>query len=299
MQNIIKLNSVFDQRYIYTSIIIIFLIILRWIINKIIKNKVDNISQRYRWYKINTYSTVFFTIIVILPMWIEGFKSLFTFLGIFSAGLAIALRDIIVNFFAWIYVLIRRPFSTGDRIEINGVKGDVIDIKIMEFSLMEVGNWVDADQSTGRIINVPNSKILKNNIANFTKGFKLIWNEISILITFESDWEEAKSTLEKIAEENSIELNKNIKESIIHSARKNYRNLTPIVYTSIESSGIKLTIRYLCQPRMRRSSSEIIWEEILDKFLQNENIEFAYKTFRYYNNRVEKSKKSSYSEGKE
>ena len=283
MQNIINLSSVIDEKYIYTIIIIVFFLLVRWIIHKFIKNKISQIAKRYRYYKITTYTIFFLLLIIILPMWIDDFQSLSTFLGLFSAGLAISLRDVIINFFGWIYILSRRPFTTGDRIEINDIKGDVIDIKLMEFTLMEVGQWVEAEQSTGRIIYVPNGKILNSNIANFTKGFELIWNELTVLITFESDWKKAKSILTDIAEINSLELNKNLKESIIHSARKNYQKLTPIVYTSIKESGIQLTIRYLCEPRKRRTSSEIFWEDILEKFKNENDIEFAYKTYRQYN----------------
>jgi small-conductance mechanosensitive channel len=72
----------------------------------------------------------------------------------------------------------------------------------------------------------------------------------------------------------------------MHSARRNYnvQNLTPIVYTSVESSGVRLTVRYLCHPRMRRNSSQDFWEGILEQFSENEDINFAYPTYRYYNN---------------
>ena len=179
----------------------------------------------------------------------------------------------------------------------------MIDIKIFEFAVMEVGNWVDADQSTGRIINVPNGKILNSNIANATKGFQLIWNEIPVVITFESNWKEAKSILNDIAGENTLNLNDEMREKIIHSARKNYsiKNLTPIVYTTVESSGIKLTIRYLCHPRMKRNSSQNFWEEILKRFSENEDIEFAYPTYRQYNHELKTliNKRSSEGEVKE
>ena len=291
--------SNFNDKYIHTFLVVIILIFIILIINKIIKYKVSNISKRYKWYKLNTYIIGSLVIFILIPMWVNDFKSLFTFLGIFSAGLAIALRDVVINFFGWVYILSRRPFSSGDRIEIDGVKGDVIDIKLMEFTLMEVGNWVDAEQSTGRIVNIPNGKVLSMNTANFTKGFELIWNEITVLITFESDWKKAKSILNDIAQKNSLEINKNLKESIIHSARKNYQKLTPIVYTKVKSSGIALTIRYLCKPRKRRTTSEKFWENILEEFENQEKIQFAYKTYRNFNPELTKFLKKRKREGEE
>lgn len=90
--------SNYNNKYLYTFFIIILFILIKWTINKIIKFKVSNISKRYKWYKLNTYIIVFIAIIIILPMWMSDFKSLFTFIGIFSTGLAIALRDVVISF---------------------------------------------------------------------------------------------------------------------------------------------------------------------------------------------------------
>ena len=200
-----------NPKYLYTFFIIIFLFIIRWILIRFIINNIEDISSRYKWHRVTTYSTAFIGVLVVFPLWTRGIESILTFLGLFSAGLAIALRDVIINFFGWLYILVRRPFSIGDRVEINNIQGDVIDIKILEFTVMEVGNWVDANQSTGRIINIPNGKILNNNIANSTKGFQLIWNEIPITITFESNWKKAKNILEEITSKNSLNLNNNMR----------------------------------------------------------------------------------------
>ena len=86
----------------------------------------------------------------------KGIASLTTFLGLASAGVAIAMHDTIANLAGWFFIISRKPFKVGDRIEIGEIAGDVIDIRIFQFSLVEIGNWVDAEQSTGR--NSPRSK---------------------------------------------------------------------------------------------------------------------------------------------
>jgi len=68
----------------------------------------------------------------------------------------------------WLLILIRRPFGVGDRIEINGIKGDIIDIRLFQTSLLEIGNWVHADQSTGRIVHFPNSFVFKAENYNYS-----------------------------------------------------------------------------------------------------------------------------------
>jgi small-conductance mechanosensitive channel len=121
-------------------------------------------------------------------IWVEELLSLSTFLGLVSAGLAIALREPLINLMGWAFIVWRRPFEMGDRIEIGGQAGDVIDMRVFQFTLLEIGNWVDADQSTGRAIHVPNGKVFSESLANYSKGLAYIWNEIPVRVTFESDW---------------------------------------------------------------------------------------------------------------
>ena len=66
-----------------------------------------------------------------------------------------------------------------------------------------------------------------------------------------------------------------------------YNKLTPTVYTSVQDCGVLLTIRYLCDPRQRRSTEQAFWEDILDEFAACNDIDFAYPTQRFYNNALE------------
>jgi small-conductance mechanosensitive channel len=152
---------------------------------------------------------------------------------------------------------------------------------------MEIGHWVHADQSTGRVIHIPNAQIFTTPLANSTKGFQYIWNELPVLVTFESDWRKAKEILTAIVEAHSSNLSEAAAEQVRKASRKYmifYSRLTPIVYTSVEDSGVLLTLRYLCDPRRRRGSAEALWEAILDAFADCDDIDFAYPTQRFYNN---------------
>src|SRR5207247_10961705 len=121
------------------------------------------------------------------------------FCGLVSAGSAMALKDPLAQLAGWASILWRRPFEVGDRIEIATHKGDVIDIRLFQFTLNEIGVWVDADQSTGRIVHIPNQLIFTEPAANDDEGFKYIWNEVPVVVTFESNWTKAKEILTAIA----------------------------------------------------------------------------------------------------
>jgi small-conductance mechanosensitive channel len=276
------------QSKLFTSIIIVFVL---WVIHRLVLKfvlpRIKALPNRYRWKKTSSYIAAAMGIVIILRVWFEEVQSLATFLGLLSAGVAIALKDMLANLAGWAFIMWRRPFEVGDRVQIGNDAGDVIDLRIFQFTLMEIRNWVDADQSTGRIIHIPNGKIFTEPLANYHKGFQYIWNEIPVLITFESNWEKAKAILQQIATEHAEHLSKSAEERVIAASRKfmiYYTILTPSVYTSIKDSGVLLTIRYLCEPRRRRDSQQAIWENVLREFSKCPDIDFAYPTQRFFDN---------------
>ncbi|MDR9416290.1 MAG: mechanosensitive ion channel [Gracilimonas sp.] len=270
---------------------IIFLLwLLRFFAVRILHRNVESKKAAYKWKKNITYIIFSIGALILAQVWFSALGQLGTFLGLLSAGIAIALKDPVTDLAGWLFLIWRKPFDVGDRIQVGGSKGDVIDIRVFKFTLLEIGNWVDADQSTGRVIHIPNHKIFTDDIANYTSDFEWVWNEMSVLVTFESDWKKSKTLLQKIADDVCKEFVEQAREEVKKAERSyliQYQYLTPIVYTDVKNSGINLTIRYLSNPRSRRSVSQKLWETILERFGEHDNIDFAYPTIRYYDNPTE------------
>ena len=260
-----------------------------WLLQKIVlavvyRRRTDPYT-RYRWRKATTYIFIVVGVLVVGREWLEGFKSIATFLGLVSAGIAIALKDPLTNLAGWAFIVSRRPFDVGDRIEIGGHKGDVIDQRLFQFTLNEIGGWVDADQSTGRIIHVPNARIFTDPVANYDKGFKYIWNEVPVVVTYESDWKKAREVLTAIAFKHAEHLTAEAERDLLTASRQyfiNYKKLTPIVYVSTVDFGVRLTMRYLIEPRRRRGTVSAIWEDILTEFAKCPDVDLAYHTVRSF-----------------
>ena len=270
--------------------IVIAIMVLRRLVLAIVYRNTKNVGTHYRWRKATSYAGFAFTFFAVGGVWLRGVKALSTFLGLLTAGIAIALREPIVNLAGWGFIMWRRPFQVGDRIQIGEHSGDVIDTRIFQFSLLEIGNWVDSDQSTGRIINIPNGKVFSETLANYTMGFNFIWDEVPVLITFESDWEKAKNILTGIADRHGASFSRDAERQIKKAASKYlifFSKLTPIVYTAVRDCGVLLTIRYLTEPKKRRGNVQAIWEDILREFKKCDDIDFAYPTQRFYDNAAE------------
>ncbi|HKJ45174.1 MAG TPA: mechanosensitive ion channel domain-containing protein [Balneolales bacterium] len=294
MDNLIQVVSKFIgispgtfRQLLLSAFIIILLWIGRVIFLKLALRGTDDPRKLYKWRKNSNYVVVVLGFFLVGRIWFEGIQSIATFLGLLSAGLAIALKDPITDLVAWLFIIWRRPIDMGDRIQVGDTRGDVIDLRLFKFTINEIGNWVDADQSTGRIIHVPNHRIFSDNIANYSSEFRFIWNEIPVLVTFESNWKKAKEILTEIIKIHTRDMTIDAQKQVLQAARSYmiyYNVLTPIVYTTVKDSGVMLTIRYITDPRRRRTTQEKIWEDILTHFSEEDSIDFAYPTTRIYYN---------------
>lgn len=285
LQEHVGLAPDIQKKIFYSILILVVLALIRYAVLKVVWRFTEDPKNRYTWKRAVSFSIGFLSILLVLSVWMKALGQLGAFLGLVSAGIAIAMKDPLTNIAGWMFIMVRKPFSLGDRVQIGANTGDIIDIRLFQFSMLEIGNWVDADQSTGRIIHLPNGKVFTEAQANYTAGFEFIWNEIAVLVTFESAWKKAKELLQEIitkyAEATSASAEKKIREA----SKKYmifYQYLTPIVYTKVMDSGVLLTVRYVCDPRTRRSSENNIWEEILDAFDRYDDIDFAYPTTRFY-----------------
>ncbi len=273
-----------------TIIVILVLWVIRIVISKTIIERLDDYKDRYFWTKSLRTTTLILALLILSRIWFGIFESVGTFLGLLSAGLAIAFKDLLVNIGGWLFIITRKPLIIGDRVQIGDITGDVIDIRLFQFSVMEIGNWVGSDQSTGRIVHIPNGLVFSKWQANYTAGFEYIWNEIAVLLTFESDWKKAKQILSEVLDKHALNLSNETQKQIKEASKKFmiiYKTLTPIVYTSVKDSGVLLTMRYLCHVKQRRGSEQTIWEEVLERFAEHKDIDFAYPTTRFYNNKIE------------
>jgi small-conductance mechanosensitive channel len=255
---------------------LILLSILTFAIISLIKKLVEKFYMAFEAdpatkYEHNYRSQIVLNIINVIALFIiwEGhFNSLVTIISFVSAAATIALREIIFNFFAGIFIRVKKPFSIEDRIEVDGIKGDVVSINTLNFEVLEIGDRINGEQSSGIIVSFPNSFVLTNHVKNYVKEFKYIWNEITIKIPFTSDVNTTKTEIYKILKTNEI-LKKVPKkmENQIGNISLNYRiyfnNLEPVIYTKIVDDHIELYARYLVNPKKARNVEDNLWNQII------------------------------------
>jgi small-conductance mechanosensitive channel len=270
---------------VWTLVAIVVVIIGRRLARRVVAGNVEETEGAYRANKVINYMTTAVFFVTAAFIWFDAFESLPTYLGLVSAGIAIALADVLKNMVGWVYLLSRKPFQVSDRIEVEGYKGDVVDIRLFRFSLMEIDGWVDAEQSTGRLVHVPNGVLFNKGVANYTEGFGYIWHEIPVLITFESDWALAEQLMREVLDADAPDVHGAAGGRIRETANRysiRVGTLTPTVYLSVRDSGGLLTARYLVVARTRRGREDRIWRSLLTAFAEHDNVELAYPTVRTF-----------------
>ncbi|GIX42556.1 MAG: mechanosensitive ion channel protein MscS [Leptospiraceae bacterium] len=282
-EDVIKITNIeIQKKFIYTLIIFLIIIIIRNLISRYLLTKIEDKKIQINWRRGIDYFGFIFLVLILSNIWFEFIKNLGTIIGLISAGLALALKDPLTNLAGWLFILTRRPFRVGDRIEIAGIKGDVYDIRLFQFSLIEIQNWVDAEQSTGRIVHIPNAKVFHNPQINYFGEFPYIWDELSFIITFESDWKKAQNIFLKIINKHIQQIKEEVSQfqkTMERNLLIHYKVVEPFVWLKIEEYGIKLSGRYICKPRERRIIQHQITIDILKSFNKN-NIHLAYPTER-------------------
>jgi len=277
-------NDTIDKLLI-SALIIAIISIFNYFIRFFIKKKVKDSKVRYNSLKVLGYVVGFCIFFLLCRVWFVGFHSIATFLGLLSAGIAIALKDIMLNIAGWIYIIWKKPFVIGQRIQVGADKGDVIDIRTFVFTIMELGNWVPAEQSTGRMVHIPNGIVFTQAIHNYESGFSQIFSEVSISITFESNWEKAKGLLQDILERIIPNITPEAQSEITEASNEYFLSqlsYSPTIYTNITETGVRFDLRYLCHPRERRLLDTSLDEEILRVFSEHSDINFAHPTTRFY-----------------
>lgn len=256
--------------------------ILRVILGRAVRSAIQDTDLRFRVLKAVHFILNTLLVLAAFELVVGENWSAASFIGLLSAGVAFVFREPLLNLAGWLFIIVRQPFSLGDRVQVGeSTAGDVVDIGVHDFTLLEIGNWVDADQSTGRIVHIPNAVVFTQHIANYQQGFPFVWHELPIAITFQSDWKLAKEKLTEIAaqEVDAHELQSVIdKISQQESYLFHFKDLNPVVYLDKSDYALVLTVRYACEPRQRRATETRMWKSVLTEFEQHQGIELAYPT---------------------
>ena len=263
--------SEYVELFILTTLIFIVFGILKSIVRALYSRADVSNKKKYFRNRMLKIALNIISIVLVILLWGHRISGMVTIISFLSAGIAIAVKEIIFDFFAGIYINMKKIFELEDRVEINGIKGDVVNIRSLGFEVLEVGDRVHAEQSTGRIIHIPNSFVFLYPLKNYTKAFKYIWDEITVKVPLDADIEKTKEVLYDIVNSNEIleTIPKKMEDAVADVTveyRIYYNYLDPIIYTEIVDSHVELYIRYIVHPKKSRIVEDEIYLKILEEY---------------------------------
>jgi len=248
---------------------------------------IQEADTRYRTRKFITFLGYAAAIFLLAGVFSDRFGQLSVALGVAGAGIAFALQEVIASVAGWVAISFGGFYQPGDRVQLGGIKGDVIDIGVLRTTLMECGQWVNGDLYNGRIVRITNSFVFKEPVFNYSADFPFLWDEITLPVRYGSDWEFARETFRKVVDEVCKDFaeqsRQSWKEAVLKYQLEEAR-IEPMITLAANDNWIEFTARYIVDYRTRRAVKDRLFSRILAEVDKSENrIRLASATFEITN----------------
>jgi small-conductance mechanosensitive channel len=258
-----------------------------WAIIKAIQrnlfNKIKDNDNRYRAKKFSSFVGYILVIVLVTVVYSNKLGGLTVALGVAGAGIAFALQEVITSFAGWLAIMFGGFYKPGDRVQLGGIKGDVMDIGVLRTTLMETGQWVDGDLYNGRIVLIANSFIFKEPVFNYSGDFPFLWDEIKLPIQYGSNYEKASGIFKRVGIEVAGDLTERSREkwrSLQHKYRLEDAQTEPTISLIANDNWVEFTLRYVVDYKKRRVTKTELFTKILKEIdATNGEIKFASATF--------------------
>ncbi len=275
-------SLIYPYAEIGTPIAVISAIVVYRIGRRIIDHRERDSREAYRKRSTLLTAVVVLLVVAVIVLWARTLQHAGTFLGLLGGGLAIALKEPLLAIAGRIAILAGRIYTVGDRIQVDQATGDVIDVGFFYTRMMEIGNWIGGDQATGRIVQFSNSKIFGDvPVFNYTRSFAYIWDEVMLPVTYASNIRAATEILLDSGNEYTREYLQGAQQQL-EEMRKYFLvpsfELKPQVYMKVTSNWVQLTMRYVVEPKQRRSASHFIWQRAFQRLQGRNDISIASET---------------------
>jgi small-conductance mechanosensitive channel len=231
--------------------------------------------------RVTRYGAALLGVIIVAFGSIDDVRMLATTVGVASAGVVIALQDVATSVCGWCVIMLGRKFTIGDRLEIDGARGDVLDIQLLRTTLVELNNWLGVDQPTGRVFTVPNNFTFKSKVFNYSHGHPYIWGVVDVTVTFTTPVASALALFEKVLTEETTEAFAEARTAAREMVRRygvedaDYR---PKVYTRIAENGVMFSLLFVSHYRASSSMRNRINRRLIAELETHEHIRLAFPT---------------------
>ena len=262
---------------------VLVVLIIALLLRRTASRYVANSVERYRVRKAITFLAYLVVFLIIVASFSDRLATLGITLGVVGAGVALALQDVITSVAGWATISTGNVYKTGDRIQMAGIRGDVIDIGVFRTTLMEIGQWVQGDLYNGRIVRVANNAVFKEAVYNYSADFPFVWDEITLPVKYGGDYKLAGEILNRVATDLLGEYVASAKatwESVAKKYLIEEAQIEPMVTLSANDNWVEFTLRYITDYKLRRNTRHELFTRILKEVEKtNGRVEIASGTY--------------------
>lgn len=264
-------NWLFDPtigKFVAAVIGVLIVITIARLVKRSLSGIVKDTETRYRTRKFITFLSYVVIVFVIANVYSNRLGGLTVAFGVAGAGIAFALQEVIASVAGWFAVSFAGFYKIGDRVQLGGIKGDVIDISILRTTLMEVGEWVKGDLYSGRIVRIANSFVFKEAVFNYSGDFPFLWDEIILPIKYGSDRKLTKQILENVAKEVVGDYELKAREAwrkMVENYMVEDAAVKPAVTLVANDNWLEYTVRYVVDFKKRRITKDQLFTRILEE----------------------------------
>lgn len=243
--------------------------VFRGVLNRYVQEP----GNLYRAKKMVSFLGYFIGLLIIALIFSDRLGKMAVAFGVAGAGIAFALQEVIASLAGWVAISFGNFYNTGDRVQLGGIKGDVIDIGMLRTTMMEIGQWVNADLYNGRIVKIANSFVFKEPVFNYSGDFPFLWDEITVPVKYGSDYRLARELFQRVLLEATDDYTRQAKTSwtnLIQQYRVEPTELDPRVSLIANDNWMEFTLRYVVDYKKRRITKDLLFTRLLEEIDRTE-----------------------------
>lgn len=275
MEDTIK-SWLFDPsvgRFVAVLIGLLIVVVLVRFFRRSLLRHIKDTDTRYRTRKFVTFLGYVLGVLVVSVVYSSKLGGFTVALGVAGAGIAFALQEVIASVAGWVAISFAGFYRPGDRVQLGGIKGDVIDISILRTTLMEIGEWVKGDLYSGRIVRIANSFVFKEPVFNYSGDFPFLWDEIRVPIKYGSDYHLARDILQRVANDAVGEYARQAEASwkgMVEKFLIEDASVEPTVTLVANDNWLEFTVRFVVDFKRRRGVKDLLFTRILEEIDKTE-----------------------------
>jgi small-conductance mechanosensitive channel len=264
---------------VWTAVVVGGAVLLVAAVEVLLLRRIDDRASRFGIKRSVRFATTIVVLVALAGIWHVFGGHIGLVVGLGAAGLGFALQNVVGAVFGWIGILVSGIFRIGDRISFAGVEGDVIDLTPLRTVILEMGSplelgvdtpattWVRGRQYTGRVVAVPNYRVLTDPVFNYSGSFEYIWEELTLPISYRSDWREAERILlEEVERASDSEGARRAMDEMARRYPVPHNEVEPSVYVRATDNWWEISGRFVVPIRTVRTTKSELTKRVRERF---------------------------------